>query len=75
MVWIILLAILIVSYYFIFKSKSKITQKYFSQLSLVFAALTIIPILSESFSFILKLSFFLTLCVWCAGNNSWMVRY
>ncbi|KKE80744.1 MULTISPECIES: hypothetical protein [Bacillaceae] len=59
MVWIILLAILIVSYYFIIKSNSKITEKYFSLLSLVFAALTILPILSESFSFILKLSFFL----------------
>lgn len=59
MVWIILLAVLIVSYYFIVKSNSKFIEKIFSLLSLVFTALTIIPFLSESFSFILELNFLL----------------
>jgi hypothetical protein len=59
MAWIILVVVLIVSYYFIVKNNSKITEKIFSLLSLVFAVLTIIPILSEVFSFVLNLSFFL----------------
>lgn len=59
MTWIILIAVLIVSYYFIAKSKSKIIEKVYSQLSLVFAALTILPVLSESFSTILNFSLFL----------------
>lgn len=59
MIWIVLLAVLIVSYYFIAKNKSKMIEKVFSQLSLVFGALTILPILSESFSSILNFSLFL----------------
>ncbi len=59
MVWIILLAVVIVSYYFIVKSNSKIKDKIFSFLSLVFAVLTIIPILSEVFSFVLNMSLYL----------------
>ena len=59
MVWVILLAILIIGYYFIIKRNAKITEKYFSLFSLIFAALAIIPILSESFSFVLRSSLFL----------------
>ncbi|WP_337019195.1 hypothetical protein [Oceanobacillus massiliensis] len=59
MIWIVSLASLIVSYYFIIKSNSQPVEKIFSLLSLIFVGLTILSFLSEFFSFIIKLSFYI----------------
>lgn len=60
MIWIFLALFLVLSYYFIIKSNSKILKKCFSLLSGVFFILTISPLLSEEiFDFLLKISLLL----------------